>query len=355
MKKSKNNKIKLMYLVTFLLIIVSFVFCIKNNTIINIDYNNKIKSANLSTDYDIKQVVRDIELLELNTVNVPIIINIENLSSSDFYIDKESEYKAIKLIKKLKKKNIKIILEAYPWIDNGNEYETKWNPSDKEHFFNNWKNNVICKLLNEVAIPLNVDIINIASNLNYLEHYEKEWCAIIKFVKSKFKGAVTYRTSWWYTSKQIQSSYEIYNNKLENKIFDLVDFISIAAYFELSDKSINTVDDLVNSLSSSTVYNRNQNIKEEIFKLHQKHKKPIFFGELGFVRREKTSFQPWNPIPSEIKNNEEQARCFEAYKIVFEDKKWMKGFSIFCVGKVDEYKNFYPSKESMEVIKSWYK
>ena len=349
----------LLSIVCFILVVI-FISLVKNNNEKNLNdvngnYNSKIKSANLSVDYEIDQVIKDIELLDLNTVNVPIVINIENLTSSNFYIDKNSKIKAKKLIKKLKKKNIKVILEAYPWIDNGQKYETEWNPSNKKEFFENWKYRVIKTLVKDIANPLDVEIMNIASNLVYVESYEDEWCDIINYVKTTFKGEVTYRTSWWYTSQSMPKSYEEYNNKLKNKIFDQVDFISIAAYFELSKKSTNSADDLVNALSESTVFDRKQNIKEEIYNLYKAHNKQILFGELGFARRQNASSQPWNPEPSNIKDDKEQARCFDAYKKVFENEEWIRGFSIFCVGKIDEFKNYYPSKQSIEVIKSWYK
>lgn len=50
-------------------------------------------------------------------------------------INKASEEKAINLIKKLKGHNISVILEPYPWIDNGNLYETDWNPNNIDTFF----------------------------------------------------------------------------------------------------------------------------------------------------------------------------------------------------------------------------
>ena len=43
-------------------------------------------------------------------------------------IDEYSKEKAIKIIKILKKNNIKVILEAYPWIENGSKYETEYDP-----------------------------------------------------------------------------------------------------------------------------------------------------------------------------------------------------------------------------------
>ncbi|MPM48215.1 hypothetical protein SDC9_94939 [bioreactor metagenome] len=134
-----------------------------------------------------------------------------------------------------------------------------------------------------------------------------------------------------------------------------MDFISIGAYFELSEKSENTVDELVDCLNSTRIYNRQQNIVKEIYNFYEKYNKPIFFGELGFPRRSYAATHPWDSLVSDTVNNKEQARCFEAYKIVFEDKDFINGFSVFAVGQKGKDKNFYPSKESIKIISSWYK
>lgn len=360
---NKNvNKFKIRKNILFLGIILIFVCIIyfvnvelKNISLVNSQYEGKIKSANLSVDYEINQVMKDIDKLGLNTINVPIIINVDDINSDIMSIDNNSKKKAIKLIKKLNKKGISTILEAYPWIKNGELYETDWNPVNKKRFFYNWQNSVLDELIEDVANPLDVKVLNVGSNFVYLEEYQENWSEIIDFVQSKFDGLVTYRTNWWYTKKGDLDSRLSYEQKLNNNFFDKLDFISIATYFELSDKAVNTVDELVSALHSSTVNNRGQNIKEELYNLYKVHRKPIFFGELGFSNRENASSQPWNHVPSDIINDEEQSRCFEAYKRVFEKEDWINGFSVFCVGKIDEEKNFYPTKESIKIIKSWYK
>ena len=343
-----KKKISIIVIVLLLAFIIGKL--ITNNT----KYTDKLKSVNLSTDYDIDQALKDIKMLDVNTVNIPIVIEIPSLTSNDMKIANYSKDRAIKLIKKLKNKDIKIILEAYPWINNGSDYETEYNPSDKERFFSDWKN-ILDTLVDDIANKYDVDIINVASNFDKLERYENEWCSIVDFVKNKFDGLVTYKTSWWYTAIWDQESINKYNEKLNNKVFSKVDFISIAAYFELSDKSENTIDDLVNDLSKATIYNRGQNIEKEIYNFYEKYNKKIFFGELGFPRRNNAATHPWSATPSDTINDKEQARCFEAYKRVFENKDYIKGFSVFAVGEKGEDKNFYPSKESIEVIKSWYK
>ncbi|MGL5756200.1 MAG: glycoside hydrolase family 113 [Paraclostridium sp.] len=314
----------------------------------------KLKSVSLSTDYDINQSLKDIQMLDANTVNVPVVINIASLTSNKMSIDEYSKNKAIEMVKILKEKNITVILEAFPWIDNGSKYETDYNPNDKEKFFYDWKN-ILSVLINEVANPYDVDIVNTASNFNKLERYQDNWCEIIEFTRKNFDGLVTYKTTWWYTASWDEESKKRYEKKLNNKLFSKVDFISIASYFELSNKPINTVTELVNCIGGTTVNNRNQNIKEEIQRFSEKYNKEIFFGELGFPRLDYAATHPWDSNVSSIENNKEQARCFEAYRIVFEDEPYIKGFSIFAVGEKSKDKKFYPSNDSINIIKKWYK
>ena len=321
---------------------------------LNNKFEVKIKSGNLSTDYDVDQVLKDINKFKLNTINVPVAINIKDLSSSDMSVDKESEKKAIELIKKLRWKKINIILEPYPWIDNGKLYETEWNPNDKKQFFENWRNNVIKVLIDNIAVPYHVDALNVASNFVYIENEEYEWCNTIDFARKYYKGLITYRTCWWYTAHWDDKTKKDYEKKLNNKLFSKIDFISVAAYFELIDKDINTVEELTNAISDVQKYDRKQNIKEELYNFNKKWHKPIFFGELGFPRKNKAASEPWNPISSNISNNKEQARCFEAYRRVFEKEPWFLGFSIFAIGENSADKNFYPSEETEKVIRKWY-
>lgn len=315
---------------------------------------NKLKSVNLSTDYEIDQALNDVEMLDANTVNVPIVINIPSLISNEMKIDENSKEKAMKLMKILDKKDICVILEPFPWIDNGSKYETEYKPKNKEKFFKDWKK-IILQLIEEVANPYGVDIIITGSNFINLEKYEENWCEIIDFTKAKFDGLVTYKTTWWYTAFWDKESIKRYKDKLNNKLFYKVDFISIASYFELSSKETNTVTQLVNCLKATTVNNRNQNVKSEIEQFSKTYNKQIFFGELGFPRLNHAATQPWNNQVSNIENDQEQARCFEAYRIAFKDEDYIKGFSVFAVGKKGKYKLFYPSNESIKIIKKWYK
>lgn len=326
------------------------------------EFNAKIKSGNLSTDYTVDQALSDIDTLNLNTINLPIIINISDLGSSDVSIDNNSVEKAKSLLDKIKGKGINVILEPYPWIANGTKYETEFNPSYKDDFFSNWEKSVLKPLIDEIAIPYRVDALNIATGFTKLEQYDSKFCDMIDFSRQYYKGLITYRTSFWTTAnwndeatkKQVSELTEKYNQKLNNEIFSKVDFISIAAYFELTDNDVNSVDTLESALISSQRYNRKQEIKDQVENFYDTWQKPIFFGELGFPRTTKASVEPWNPFLSKEVNTQEQANCFEAYRQAFESEPWFLGFSYFAIGKYDEQKMYYPSAETIDVISNWF-
>ncbi|EKQ57442.1 MULTISPECIES: hypothetical protein [unclassified Clostridium] len=322
---------------------------------LNSKFETKIKSGNLSTDYNIDQVLNDINTLKLNTLNVPIVINIESRTSSNMTIDKGSEERAIELFKKLRGKKINIILEPYPWIENGSIGETAWSPDNIDEFFSNWTNNVLGNLIKDIAVPYHVDAFNIGTSFVHMENNEDKMCDMVDYVKARYKGLVTYRTNFWVTAQSFSPEFtDKYYTKLNNNVFSKVDFISIAAYFELTENETNTVDNLVSAIENTQIYNRKQNVKQEIKNFYDKWNKPIFFGELGFPRTNKASVQPYNPLISDNINDEEQANCFEAYKKEFKDEPWNLGFSVFAIGETSADKRYYPSEKTADVIKNWY-
>lgn len=364
----KRNKVILLSLVITLVVaifikvvLVDIVYVnqqFEKNRVIT-PWGEKIKSGNLSVDYTIDQTLSDIQELGLNTVNVPVQIDIPSLTSNSMSINLESKKKAIELISKLRYKGINVILEPYPYIHNGELYETKFKPKDINAWFWDWKQAVLIPIINDIAKPYKVYALCIGSNFDQLEDEYGYWTDLADFVRTNFKGGITYKTNWWYTANWDNpidgQKIDKYTIKLNNPVFAKVDFISVAAYFELTDKDTNTVENLVSSLYSTQIFNRHQNVFSELENLSLKWNKPVFFGELGFPKRNKASVHPWNPLPSDIINEQEQANCFQAYKEVFEKETWILGFSVFAIGKEDVNKNYYPSDESIRIINSWYR
>jgi len=362
----KRNKVKYIVVAVILILIVVVKVVLIDVVYVGQQYaknkiitpwGEKIKSGNLSVDYTIDQTLSDIEKLGLNTLNVPVQIDIPSLTANTMSVNLESKNKAIELIKKLKYKGINVILEPYPYIKNGELYETELKPTNVNTWFWNWKQVVLSPIVKDIAKPYKVYALCIGSNFDQIETEYGYWGDVADFVKTNYNGRITYKTNWWYTANwDIQKvENDTYTKKINNPVFAKVDFISVAAYFELTDKDTNTVEDLVSALHSTKIFNRQQNVFSELENLSSLWNKPVFFGELGFPKRNKAAVHPWNPLPSETINEQEQANCFLAYKEVFEKVTWNLGFSVFAIGKKDENKNYYPSDQSIRVINSWYK
>lgn len=318
-------------------------------------FKTKLKSGNLSTDYTVEQAISDIKELKLNAINIPVVIKVDSLNSSEMLVEEYSIEKAIKLINELKPLDIKIILEPYPWINNGKDYETNWTPADINMFFYNWQNNVLSVLVEKIAKRYDVYAISIGSNLSHMEKHSEKWISAINYIREKYSGFITYRTSFWYTASWDKSTLKNFEDKLNNPLFEKLDFISVAAYFELTDRESNTVSQLVSCIDKSERLNRNQPIKDQIIDISKKWNKLIFFGELGFPRTNGCAIEPWNPNYSNKENFNEQARCFEAYKKQFENEPWHLGFSVFAIGEKGQDKKYYPSDKSKKIIRDFYR
>ncbi|WP_049867282.1 MULTISPECIES: glycoside hydrolase family 113 [Paenibacillus] len=313
----------------------------------------KVKSANLSVDYDPEQVLEDAGRLGLNTVNVPVVVEVSDVRSSDMTLDEASLNKAIELIPRLQSRGMRIIVEPYPWINRGSEVETDWNPDHLDAFFEQWRSRVLVPLARRVAEPYHADAMIAGSNLVHLERFGGEWSSMLQQLRGEYSGLLTYKTNWWYTAAWDKASTAAYEAKRDNPLWADTDFITVAAYFELSERRVNTAGQLLSALSSTEVNGRGQDVVSEVMALSGKWGKPVYFGELGFPAREYAAKEPWNPSPSDVEDGGEQARLFQAYREAFSGKPGFMGFSVFAIGEKSKDKHYYPSDDSAKVIRAW--
>jgi parallel beta-helix repeat protein len=301
----------------------------------NIDVTN-MSSGNISNILDY------VDRLDLNVVTVPVKINAADATSNTMSIDATSKSEAIAVIEELQDNNIFVILEAYPWINNGTVAETSWNPSTVSTWFTNYKS-VLSTLVDDIANQYSVWGFNVASNLELIEDNSTEWIDVFDYVRNtkSYTGQIIYRTNWWVTAVWDTgpgSTTEAYNEKLANTLFsdDNLDIISISSYFELTEESTTepSISTLESRLRSTTVTAtaREQDVYAEIKAFWTNHGKRIFFGEIGFPDKESATYHPWNPNVSSTDSQIAQSNGFQAYKNVFKDEYWFIGASNFCIG-----------------------
>ena len=100
-----------------------FSFCFQGNVQadVNTVQSGKIKSGNVTVWEvgNVAKVLADVERLNLNTVNVPIQVDIPNVTSTNMVINQAQKQQAIILIQELLKRNIQVIVEPFPYIQQG--------------------------------------------------------------------------------------------------------------------------------------------------------------------------------------------------------------------------------------------
>lgn len=321
---------------------------------VEVDDDDMIVSGSILPYFDSNSIRPYIDALRLNTVSVPVKVIVPDASSSLMSIDQVSKEEAIEVVQYLKSQGMKVILEPFPWIADGTIPETEWQPSDKNLWFWNWKTTILQPLIEEIANPYGVEYLNVASNLVNMEYATSYWQDTFAFVRSLYSGKIIYRTHWWVTAVWAPETIQAYYNKLYNPLFGdpNLDIISIACYFELTDTPVPSVDELLQCLRSTTKYNRQQDVYQEIKNFYEVWGKPILFGEIGFASYERCASEPWNVSPSNTYSEEAQSNCFQAYMEMLLEEPWFTGFSVYCIGDtIVPYSVLNKAAET--VIRSW--
>lgn len=237
-----------------------------------------------------------------------------------------------------------ILLEPYPFLDGGAGLETEWNPTDVDAWFVAWQA-AILTLADRYPDAWGIYI---ASNLVYLESHHDKWASLITAVRQAHPTMkIVMRTNWWYTARELPSSFDLYESKLVNPVFDAIDVLAIAWYFELTETAGPDLDELIDVMSRGTsipygTYPREQNIVEQVAALSAAHGDvPIFAGELVVSRHAHGARAPWSntigtgasPMyPSDPRDRQLQRRYFQAWMEVIGAQPWCLGYSIYGVG-----------------------
>lgn len=82
---------------------------------------------------------------------------------------------------------------------------------------------------------------------------------------------------------------------------------------------------------ATTVYNRGQNVVQQLEQLHKATGKPVYFGGFNVPARELGLQNPWNPDVSNVLSKDVQLNGWRAYRNVLEPKPYFKGFSIWFI------------------------
>ncbi|NTV23212.1 MAG: hypothetical protein HGA85_02440 [Nanoarchaeota archaeon] len=208
---------------------------------------------------------------------------------------------------------LNVMLKADVNILPNNRKTGEWSgtilPEDPINWWRTYTNLIL--EMAEFSKKYEVEMLEIGLELSNMEvRYEKEWRQLIKEVRKKYSGLVTY-----------QSNYDVFFNVPWAGDLDV---FGIAAYFELTDHYGPTVSELVEGWKEPV------NIMKKW--VEKNPGVPFEFTEIGYASQPGAGKNPWAWSPSYDSklDLEEQRNCFEALKTVVAKNDFITGVHMFA-------------------------
>ncbi|MFH1239081.1 MAG: hypothetical protein V1653_03105 [bacterium] len=162
---------------------------------------------------------------------------------------------------------------------------------------------------------------------------------VIKSVRQVYKGPLTYAANW-------------YDEYLDIKFWDELDYAGLDPYFPLVDKDKPTFEEIKKGWEPYIA---------EIEKWQKKINKPVIFTEIGYHSAIGAARNPWEHMPGKEVDLQQQVDCYEALFQIFWNKPWFYGmywwdWGISAKGGGPQNRGFTPqNKPAEKVIQKWYK
>lgn len=276
----------------------------------------------------INKILADIDQLRLDTVTLPVWVRATNIWDDKPYLDL-NHLAFAKQVEMALPSHVKIIIEPYPWLDDGNMSETEWAPTNLDTWFNYWE--AACVLLAK-EFP-HAWGCYLASNIPQLVAANStRWGQLIAAVREETTANMILRVNWWRTASWAPELLDTHIALVNSPFWAHVDIIALSAYFELTESLEPSLDHLKSTLISTDIYERSQHVFKECMMFTERWGKPWFFGELAVSKWTNGASAPWNPNPGTTLSRTLQARFFRAYVETFAGKQNWLGFSIFNIG-----------------------
>jgi hypothetical protein len=194
----------------------------------------------------------------------------------------------------------------------------------------------------DMAIAKNVEMFCIGTEIrNSVSKREKFWRGLIKEIRVKYKGKLTYSANW--------------DDFKQVPFWDALDFIGISAYFPLSDVATPSVFDLT---ARWKMYSK------DLKDYSKKYKRQILFTEYGYLTVDQCAYKTWElekRVKTTPENQQAQANAFQALYLTFwKESYWAGGFIWKWfpngMGRAESMAKEYTPKDKLAeaVVSEWY-
>jgi len=148
----------------------------------------------------------------------------------------------------------------------------------------------------DLAEALGVSILAVGSEFSSLEGDVDHWRALIRTLRLRFSGSLTYSANW--------------DHFEEVTFWDALDLVGMTGYHSLTKSDDPSAAELENAWRA---------IRKRILAFQRKVSRPVFFSEVGYASQDGINKDPWNYFISDKPDESEQALCFEAFLRTWSD------------------------------------
>jgi hypothetical protein len=178
------------------------------------------------------------------------------------------------------------------------EWRGTLRPRDRAAWFASYRARLVG--LARLAAAARADALSIGSELSTLDgdRDRDAWAGVVAAVRGVFGGPLLYSGNW--------------DHFREVRIYDLVDRVGVCGYFALGTTGapLGAVDELVRAW---------RDLRAELERIARKTGRPLLFTELGYRSQRGAAAAPWDEGAAGAVDLEEQRRCYEAFRRVWQD------------------------------------
>lgn len=209
------------------------------------------------------------------------------------------------LIRLAKSKGLRVFLK--PHVDILDDtWRGEISPANLEEWFNNYTKFIVHYA--EIAQRHGVECLILGTEFKTIQSskYRDKWLKVIAEARKVFGGFLTYAANW--------------DDYWEVSFWDALNFVSIDAYFPLSNTRDPALEELVSGWEKWI---------SKLALFSNEVKKVIVFSELGYRSTDYAAREPWEYQTVRPFNGDLQKRCFQAALKALGNKKWFGGFLIW--------------------------
>ena len=244
-------------------------------------------------------------------------------------------------IDELRKKKIKIMIKPQIWVWRGeftgliemkNEADWKILEDSYSKFILEYA---------ELANAVNAELFCIGTELEkFIENRPDYWLTLIKKIRTKYKGKLTYAANW--------------DEFKRTPFWSNLDYIGVDAYFPVSDSKTPTIEECMEGWKTH---------KQVVYNMSQEYDKPILFTEYGYRSVDFAGKTPWvsDRKMSQV-NLEAQTNTTQALFDTFWTEDWFAGGFIWKwfhkhdkVGGKDNFMYTPQNKPAEALLRNQYK